>query len=180
MINFNQLRMILLLLLLTICGSQAKDIIVLSGQSIQASINASNPGDIIEVQSGTYYENVNVTKQLTLRSVGYPVIDAGHNGSAIVLIADGIVLEGFTVTNASWRGNFIGVDVKGSRFTLISNKALNNDYGIALEGSNNNTLENNTAIGNIIGILLAKVKDNKIRGNNITNSDGTLDQLSGG
>ena len=180
MINFKHIRVILLLLLLMVCGSQAKDITVQPGQSIQASINASNPGDIIEVQRGTYYENLNVSKQLTLRGVGYPVIDAGHNGSAIVLIADGIVLEGFTVTNASWMGNFIGVGVKGSSCTLISNKALNNDDGIALEGSNNSTLENNTAIGNIIGILLAKANDNQISGNNITNSDGTLDQLSGG
>src|SRR3990170_243842 len=65
--------------------------------SIQAAVNPSSSGDTILVQSGTYYENVNVTKQLTLRGIGMPVVDAGGSGSTITLSADGIILEGFTV-----------------------------------------------------------------------------------
>ena len=35
--------------------------------SIQEAVNAAQPGDIIEVQSGTYYENVVVNNSLTLK-----------------------------------------------------------------------------------------------------------------
>jgi plastocyanin len=43
---------------------------------IQDAINASSEGDTILVYSGTYYENVNVNKQLTLGGIGMPVVDA--------------------------------------------------------------------------------------------------------
>ena len=72
--------------------------------SIQAAIDAANPGDSIEIHSGTYYENVIVDKRLTLRGVdtgkGSPVVNAGGNGNAITLSASGVILEGFCATNA--------------------------------------------------------------------------------
>lgn len=37
--------------------------------NIQAAIDAASAGDAIEVRSGTYYENVNVNKQLTLQGL---------------------------------------------------------------------------------------------------------------
>jgi pectin methylesterase-like acyl-CoA thioesterase len=58
--------------------------------SIQEAIDASDPGDLIEVQSGVYYEALNITKQVILRGVdtgkGKPVIDAGmtHEGKCQV------------------------------------------------------------------------------------------------
>jgi nitrous oxidase accessory protein len=77
--------------------------------SIQAAIEVADPSDTIEVQSGTYYENVDVNKTLILKGVdtgdGKPVVDAGGRGSAITLSANGITLDGFTVTNS---GNLYG------------------------------------------------------------------------
>ncbi len=68
------------------------------GQSIQSFINAANPGQIVEVQNGTYHESVNVTKPLTLIGMGNPIIDAGGKGSAITISANGSTLLGFTAT----------------------------------------------------------------------------------
>ena len=44
---------------------------------------------------------MNVNKQLTLRGIGMPVVDARGSGSAITLAADGIILEGFTATGVA-------------------------------------------------------------------------------
>ncbi len=69
---------------------------------IQDAIDNASVGDTILVYSGTYYENVNVSKQLILKGFdngwGKPVVNANGSGSAITLAADGITLEGFTTT----------------------------------------------------------------------------------
>jgi parallel beta-helix repeat protein len=43
---------------------------VAAGQSIQAAVNAANPGDTINVASGTFRESVEVTKSLTILGAG--------------------------------------------------------------------------------------------------------------
>ena len=177
---FHLKHLCLILFLLMIPGSQATKITVQPGQSIQAAIDASHPGDIVEVLNGTYYENLNVTKRITLRGVRYPVVDASQKDGAIILFADGIALEGFTITNASYSENLIGVSVRGSDCSLAANNVLGNDYGIVVAGSNNSTLENNTASGSIIGILLAKANNNQISNNNATNNGGSFLLQSGG
>ncbi len=118
--------------------------------TIQAAINDASPGDEIHVDSGMYYENVNVSKQLILHGIGMPVVNAGGSGSAITLVADGIVLEGFNATNAS-----TGISVFSNNNMLSDNDATSNlweEYqttiGIVLNGSSNNTLIGNYASSN--------------------------------
>jgi nitrous oxidase accessory protein NosD len=99
--------------------------------SIQEAINASSNDDTILVQSGTYFENVNVTRKLTLRGIGNPVVDAGGNGSAITLSANGITLKGFTATGSSSYPE-AGIKITSSSNRISGNNASNNDYGIYL------------------------------------------------
>ena len=129
------------------------------GASIQAAINAADPGDTIEVHSGIYYELVNVKKQLTLRGVdtggGKPAVDARLRGSAITLTADGITLEGFTVTNGTGMGMMEFLWTAGIRIT-----------------SNNNIITNNTVSNSSRGITLCSWDpgNNSITGNNISSN----------
>ncbi len=138
---------------------------------IQDAINASGGGDTIQVQSGTYYENVNVTKRLTLRGIGMPVVDAKGSGSAITLSVDGITLEGFTATGSGVSSLFdspkAGIKVTSNSNTLRGNNASNNILGIYLWYSSNNTLISNNANSNLgDGILLDYSSNNTLTGNN--------------
>ena len=145
--------------------------------NIQEAIDAAVPGDIIEVQSGTYSENVNVTKQLTLRCVDIsakkPVVDAGQEGNAITISADGITLEGFNVTNSLGSGAEVwaGIKVTSTGNTITGNTAFNNENGILLAYFDNNTIKGNDAIHNIYGIRLKGSNDNEIATNNLSSNN---------
>ena len=80
---------------------------------IQTAINEANPGDTLEVQSGVYYENVNVTKPLILKGTGMPVVNAQNKGSAIILSGGGITLDGFVATNSGGGLYEAGIKVMG-------------------------------------------------------------------
>ena len=161
------------------CASAATYTVCPSGcnySSIQAAIEAADPGDTIEVHSGTYYENVDVTKQLILRGVGTgtgkPVVDADDSGSAITLSADGITLEGFTVTNSGshWRDD-AGIKVTSNNNNITGNDAINSEDGFFLSSSSNNTITGNTVTNSEDGIYLYYSSNNTITGNTVTNSN---------
>jgi len=151
-------------------------------KSVQDAIYKSQPGDTIEIQSGTYFENVVVTKPLVIRGVdtgnGLPTIDAGGMGSSITLLADGIRLEnlnfqgaggwdeagiliksnGCTVLNNTAKNNHgIGIYlVNASNNILLNNEAFNCNFGIALNSTSNNTLRNNSMYGNMNNFLAGR------------------------
>ena len=97
-----KLKLLLIFALLLSHLAGAEEIIVGPGDRIQDAIDKAMPGDVIEVQSGTYYENLSVNKTLTLLGVdtggGRPVIDASKMGSAVTLREDGNRFEDFVVT----------------------------------------------------------------------------------
>ena len=140
---------------------------------IQDAINNSNNGDSILVYSGTYFENVNVNKQLILKGMdtgeGKPAVDASGSGDAVTLSAGKSTLDGFTVTN----GAIIGIVVTSDYNILSNNSAMNNtEDGIVLTNASNNTLDNNSASSNtIFGIaLLDGSNRNILSGNNALNN----------
>ncbi|KAB2948343.1 MAG: cell surface protein [Candidatus Methanoperedens nitroreducens] len=143
--------------------------------SIQAAIDAANPGNTIIVRSGTYYENVNISKQLILRGFGSPVVDARGSGSAIKLSADGIILEGFTVTGGA---SYLeaGIKIISNNNTLSGNNANSNSLGIFLDSSNyNNITSNNISNSTSVGIKVYDTStNNTISGNKVTNGNSGI------
>ncbi len=149
---------------------------------IQDAINAASTGDTILVYSGIYYENVNVYKQLNLSGInsggGKPVVDAGGNGTAITLSANGSILDGFDARNSSGQpwlengGN--GEIVVNSDHNVIKNNNASNNFwgiisyyiiGIKLNHSNNNIVSDNNASYDGAGITLFYSGNNSLAGN---------------
>ena len=144
---------------------------------IQDAINNASDGDTILVSSGVYYENVVVGKSVTLKGIEYPIVDAGGEGNAIRLTADGITLVGFNATNAGSSLSDDGIKVTSNNNTITGNNVSNNNRGgISLNDYN----KNNTITGNNIsnnggsGIyLLSSNNNNTVTGNNISNNSGS-------
>jgi len=150
---------------------------------ITDAIDEASPGDTLQVQSGIYKENVNVSKPLTLlgedTSSGMPVVDSGENGSAIALFADGITVDGFNVTDSLGSGVEIlaGIEVNSNNNIIRNNLAFNNENGILIYGANNSVQGNNVS-NNIYGIRARSADNNSITKNILRNNNYGLHLLS--
>ncbi len=177
----NSTVIVLAAMMALLLGTADSTFYVKPGQSIQTAINAASPGQIVEVQNGTYHERVNVTKQLTLKGVGEPVVDAGGKGSAITISANGSTLLGFTAVGSGKGWNDAGIRVLSRENIIKGNAALkNNNFGILLYHAGNDTVASNIAEENKnSGIMLEHSNGNQIWGNNIVmNRDGISIQTS--
>ena len=76
---------------------------------IQQAVENASTGDIVEVQSGVYRENVYFFNMpVTLLGVdtgkGLPVVDAGGSSSAITILSNDTTISGFNLTNSGHCG----------------------------------------------------------------------------
>jgi parallel beta-helix repeat protein len=116
---------------------------------IQQAVDNSSQGDIIEVQSGVYRENVHVSKTLTLQGIdtghGRPVVDADGSGSVISMTSNGTIVKGFNITGSGGCGcGNAGIKVGSSNNIVQGNIIYKNKYGIYIQsGAENNTFLSN-------------------------------------
>jgi parallel beta-helix repeat protein len=148
--------------------------------SIQNAINASSDGDTVFVYNGTYYENLIVNKTINL--IGENVDQTTINGSdaehIVNVSTDFVNISGFTIKcggMGGWPNMVSGIElenVSNSRFSnniilecyvginiyyshennFTDNNISNNDDGIWLRYSSNNTITFNTFMYNGIAI----------------------------
>ncbi len=152
--------------------------------TIQDGIDDSNTtnGHTITVDSGTYNENVNVTKQLTIRSTsGNPadtIVNATNPDDHVFNVtANWTNITGFTVEGATGTdraGIYLGSGV--NHCNISSNDVTNNYHGMYLASSSNNTLTDNSAnLNGDIGIYLWRSSNNTLTKNTASNNDCGID-----
>ncbi len=177
--------LIAMIMFVSIALSQASVITV--GQQgcdfyrIEAAIDSAGPGDIIEVESGEYDVNLNITVPLLIlrgkdTGKGRPVLRAGSStadieehgsgitemvvkagGTAIAIREFGCVVDGFDITGVTWPLPY----GSGEHNDLIGNAAIR-------VYSDGNTISNNTFYGSdLTAIGLWNCSNNKIINNTI-------------
>lgn len=148
--------------------------------TIQAAINDASTiaGDTIQVNSGTYHENVVISKSIILKGLdtgnGLPVVDGSGVNSAITISANGVTLRGFAATDANY-----GIYVMSNNNNITGNMANNNNNdGIVFHSSNQNSITGNTANNNgnasehdADGLLLENSNYNTLSGNTVKNNN---------
>lgn len=163
----------------------SSSIAVHMGESVQAAINSATSGDIIEIYSGTYNENILINKRLTIRGVdaggGLPIIDANNKGNAIEISADQVILEKIVSTNSSKSSISPGA---GVRFSSSNNCSLeeitsyNNYYGINLADSNNNTISESNISNSQFGVRFYFSNNNGLQHSDVKRNNNPLDIVS--
>jgi len=158
-------------------------------QTIQQGINAVDPGGTVHVATGTYTENVNIDKSLTLKAASKPVIDGNLAGPCITIASNGVTIDNFELKNGS-HGIF-SLDTDNSTIKncdIHDNLCTSFGCGIGIgfwTGTGTVDFDNNTIINNTIynndrqGIYIGWLSwppptvysdGNTIRGNTIYNN----------
>ena len=159
-------------------GASAADIYVNPGDSIQVAVDGATAGDTIHVAAGDYIENVDVNKaHLTLQGEGADVVTvtAQSEGDHVFSVTEDYVnISGLTVTGTT-SYPYAGIYLNSADHCNISNNnASNNDYGIRLDSSSDNTLTSNTANWNTgYGIWLFPSSDNNTLTSNTASNSNT-------
>jgi parallel beta-helix repeat protein len=144
---------------------------------IQSALDAAKSGDIVKVKAGVYYEDLIIAKTLQLLGAdrGTTIIDGSGvsnepSGSVVLILANNVVVSGFTIKNARSGGSAIWED--GFNFMTISNNIIQyNGDGIRILHSHGNVIKGNIISNNpytAIGFNWAY--GNKVQGNRIENN----------
>jgi len=151
--------------------SEAKTIYVPDDYAkIQWAVDNASARDTIIVRDGIYYESITVSKKLTIKSENGSenCIVNGTGSNVFTLKADGIRIEGFTITGGKY-----GIHLRDSNNnTIINNIIRSNNVGMHIWNSNNNIMSDNIICSNKWnGIYLRDSNNNSILNNNISSND---------
>ena len=146
--------------------------------TIQDAVNASSDSDVIIVYNGTYVENVDVNKSITIVSANgaenTTVQAVNSNDHVFEVTANYVNISGFTVKGASGIKAGIYLESDTNHCIISNNNASNNDRGIHLYYSSNNIMTNNIASNSRFGIILYYSSNNIITNNAISNNRGGI------
>lgn len=138
--------------------------------TISAAIANASAGDTINVDSGTYHENIIITKDLRLigrdTGAGMPTVIVA-SGTGIEVAADNAIVQRLRV-----RGGTTGILVKDcGNVNVMECIVTGNVYGIMVSGAHGCAVMNNTVSGNSnVGISIPDSNGNAIYLNSVTNN----------
>ncbi len=166
--------------------------------SIQAAINAAEPGKTITIGDGQTVENIVVNKPLTITSEHGPSKSTIYASDAsypvFTVTSPNVKINGFTIENGANRGSagvflnnvvncevsgnvfdhdWFGVHLASSHCTVTGNYATKNGYAVYLSAADSNTISSNSVSGNGYGVYVDTGNGNTIDHNVATNNIGS-------
>jgi len=159
---------------------------------IQWAVDNASAGDTIIVRDGTYYENINVNKSLTIKSEnGYnncSISGVAPYGRVFNVTADYVNISGFAIPWTNYgdaiyvhhanhcmisdnKISSFGIVLSYSNYSVIKNNTIKS-WGISLRHSNYNTIEDNYLTKNLNNLGLDYSNNNLILNNNFSSATG--------
>ena len=149
--------------------------------TIHEAIDSADYESCVYVNSGTYHENITVSKKIMLigQCSDSVIVESITRGDLFSISADSVLFKGFTVQNNS---SDAAVALLSDYNSILGNQMKNNAYGIYLGSSaDSNTISHNFAETNDYGIYLNSSSANSITLNQLlSNSYGIYSQNSSG
>lgn len=150
-------------------------------RSVQAAVDKAQTGDEVRILTGTYLENVNVTKGIILRGgyranfskrsiSGYPTIIDGSGRAPVinapsVPLTQTVTVDGLTLQNGTQGFSSLNTNVTFTNNTVINNNLADNNLsgaGVCINGNlalkaavTGNLIADNHAVRQIGGLLIA-------------------------
>lgn len=189
----------LVCLLLILSASSTQAAVITLGKAGDAPTAASfaeafervSPGDVIEVYPGTYNGNLHVkTDNITIRGIGFPVIQGEKTGNAVTVSASNVTITGFAIKGGGREPltDDSGIKLLKVKECVVTNNRLeDNLHGIYLNSSEKCLVANNAIHGRTYdyqedrgnGIHLHDSPFNKVERNDISDArDGVYISFS--
>jgi nitrous oxidase accessory protein NosD len=180
-----RIRMILMLIAAAVCMASAGVAAAVTTwyvddgggadyDTIQGAVDVAGAGDTIYVYDGIYNEQVVICTSITLsgQSESNVTIDGGGSGDCVQISSSDVVINGFTIINASRYG--IRADYSDIAIENVTITA-NGGHGIYFVHGKSFTIRNSTIDGNAGGIIYydAASGDAIVEDNTITNNVGS-------
>jgi len=141
--------------------------------TVAAAISAASAGHTIKVDVGSYNQEFDISKDLTLQGAGMDVCTIsgpiGGVSSTIKVSASGVIIEGFKITRdgnnaVDWTNpnlNSAGIAIQGQTVDAeVKNCELSgNRTGIDINNSNDNNVHNNIITLNRTGLVFRNQTD---------------------
>jgi len=158
----------------------------LSYSTIQAAINAASAGDVINICAGTFTENIDVNKRVTLIGAGTTstILTTASAGSVITITGSGadasnrLTIKDLRVTGASADGIAIAPTTAGGYYTFDNVLSNSNNNGIHVSGTTavtdlaitNSTISSNSNAGIRVASACPSLTTLNVTGCNITSN----------
>ncbi|MGZ0656438.1 NosD domain-containing protein [Coraliomargarita sp. W4R72] len=120
-----------------------------AAETLQARIDATAPGAVLELTAGIYRGPVTIEQAMTLRGLPGAVIDGGREGSVIRVRAPHVRIEGLTIRHSGLNlsKDEAGIHATGDSVSIIDNRIESCLHGIYLREVKGGTLRGNTIVG---------------------------------